>query len=177
MTGAAVGVRALARRVVVVVEGVEPDDVVPVRGESLGEVRPDESGGAGDEVAHAQTSPGSAAIGSGSSSANGTSSAVLAGHEAEVGEEPRHHDAGPELPEARLGALAAGERERELRVAAPGRERQRKRAAEAGVDVRHRQRAVRLPEALDVGRADDPDRLRDARAVLRSARDPGATRP
>ncbi len=70
---AAVGVRALARGVVVVGERVEPDDVVPLGDESLGEVRPDESRGAGDEVAH-QACPGSAASGSGSSSANGTSS-------------------------------------------------------------------------------------------------------
>ena len=70
---AAVGVRALARRVVVVVEGVDPDDVVPLGDESLGEMRSDESRGTRDEVAH-QVCPGSAASGSGSSSAKGTSS-------------------------------------------------------------------------------------------------------
>ena len=86
--------------------------------------------------------------------------------EAEVGEEACHHDALAEVAEARLGMLAAGERQRELGVAAPGRQRQRERTAEARVDVGDRQAAVGLAEALDVGRADDPDRLRDPRAVL-----------
>ena len=85
--------------------------------------------------------------------------------EAEVGEEARHHDTLAEVAEARLGTLAAGELERELRVAAPRGQRQRERAAEARVDVGDRQAAVGLAEALHVGRADDADRLRDPRAV------------
>ena len=85
--------------------------------------------------------------------------------EAEVGEEARHHDALAEVAEPRLGTLAAGELERELGVAAPRGERQRERAAEARVDVGDRQAAVGLAEALDVGRADDADRLGDPRAV------------
>ena len=86
--------------------------------------------------------------------------------EAEVGEEARHHDTLAEVAEPRLRPLAAGERERELRVAAAGCERERERAAEARVDVGHGQRAVRLAEALDVCRADDADRLGDPGAVL-----------
>ncbi len=65
------------------------------------------------------------------------------------------------IPERRLGPLPCGERQRKLREAAPGRRRQREGAAEARVDVGHQMRAVRLSEALDVGRADEPERLRD----------------
>ena len=42
----------LQRDVVVVGEAVEADDVVTLGAERLGEVRADEAGGAGDEVAH-----------------------------------------------------------------------------------------------------------------------------
>src|SRR5207253_11319630 len=54
----------------------------------------------------------------------------------------------------------------ELRVAAPRRARQREGPAEARVDVRDGEASVRLPEALDVRRPDDPDRLGHAAAVL-----------
>ena len=73
-------------------------------------------------------------------------------------------------PSARLGPLAVGERERELRVAAAGRERQRKRAAEARIDVGDRQRAVRLAEALDRSPGPTiPTRLGDTARRARSA--------
>ena len=152
--------------VVVVRERVDADDLVPGGGERSREVRADEARGAGDDVAHGQASPGSAAIGYGQLLGERHERTALVLDEAEVGEEAGHHDALAELAEARLGPLAAGERERELRVAAARRERQREGAAEAGVDVGDRQRAVGLAEALHVRRPDDPDRLGDVRPVL-----------
>ena len=110
--------------------------------------------------------PGSAATGSGSSSANGTSSPSASSTRQRSEKNRVITTPARNVAEPRLRPLAAGERERELRVAAPRRERQRERAAEARVDVGHGQRAVRLAEALDVGRADDADRLGDAGAVL-----------
>src|SRR4051794_31624748 len=86
--------------------------------------------------------------------------------EAEVREEARHHDAGAEVADARLRPLAVRERDRELRVTAAGGVRERERAAEARVHVRHAVRPVRLAEALDVGRTADADRLRGRAAEL-----------
>ncbi len=75
-------------------------------------------------------------------------------------------------PSLRLGPLAVRQRDRELRVAAAGRAREREGAAEARVDVRDRERAVRLAEALDVGGADDarssPRPARRARSARQS---------
>jgi hypothetical protein len=45
------------RRVVVVREAVDPDDVVAVREQALGEVRADEARGSGDEVSQRGTIP------------------------------------------------------------------------------------------------------------------------
>src|SRR4051794_17067509 len=56
----------LQRRVVVVAEAVEADDLVPVAHEALGEVRADEPGRSGDDVAQAQTSSETASSSSGS---------------------------------------------------------------------------------------------------------------
>ncbi len=92
-------------------------------------------------------------------------------------EEARHHDPGAELAEAGLGPLALGELERELGVAAARRERQRKAAAEARVDVGDGQRAIWLAEALDVRRADDPGRLGDAGGVRDQLLVRGSSRP
>ena len=86
----------------------------------------------------------------GISSAKGSSRAVGAFGEHEVGEEPGHEHPLAELAHRRLRPLAVRERERELRVAAAGGERQRERAAEARVDVGDEQRPVLLAEALDV---------------------------
>src|SRR4029077_9247608 len=83
------------------------------------------------------------------------------GDEAQVGEEAGHHDAVAEVAEARLGSLAAGERERELRIATAGGERQRGSAAEPRVDVGDLAAALSDAEALDVRRAPDRQRLRD----------------
>src|SRR3954470_1816853 len=91
---------------------------------------------------------------------------VGVGEEGQTREVARHQDSLAELAEARLGPLAAGERQRELRVAAPGCGRQREPAAEAGVDVRDVVHAVALPEALDVRGPDEVERLRDAAAEL-----------
>ncbi len=55
--------------------------------------------------------------------------------EADVREEARHRHAGAEVAEARLRPLTVRKRDRKLGIAAARRERQRKAAAEAGVDV------------------------------------------
>src|SRR5439155_23934293 len=57
--------------------------------------------------------------------------------------------------------LAARERQRQLRVAAPGGKWQREAAAEPRVDVGDELIAVRLTEALDVRRADELQLLGD----------------
>ena len=140
----------LQRDVVVVGEAVEADDLVALGAQGLGEMRADEAGGAGDEIPHR------------SALQRPQPAAVL--DEADLGVEAGHRDAGAILAERRLGPLAVRERERELRVAAAGGERQREGAAEARVDVGHGERAVGLAEALDARRPDDPDRLGDGRA-------------
>src|SRR6185295_8491009 len=81
--------------------------------------------------------------------------------QAELREEARHHDPLAEVAEARLGPLAARERESELGVAAACRERERETAAEARIDVGDVVRAVCLTEALDVRGADELELLRD----------------
>ena len=80
-------------------------------------MRADEAGGAGDEVAHGRGML-AAAAGLGDGRAPSSS-----GDEADLGEVARHHDALAEVAEARLGSLAARERERELRIAAARGER------------------------------------------------------
>src|SRR5947209_16767567 len=74
-------------------------------------------------------------------------------------EEARHDDAFAEIAETRLEAFALGERESHLRVPRAGRRGQREAATEAWVDVRHLQFTRGLAEALDVCRADDPQRV------------------
>ena len=104
-----------------------------------------------DEADHA--SPGSAATGSGSSSANGTrlppSPAVRHRWEKKrVITTPARNS-----PSRRLGPFAVRELQRELGVAAARRERQREGPAEARVDVGHLVASVLLAEALDRRRA------------------------
>ena len=84
---------------------------------------------------------------------------------AQMREEARHRDSCAEVAEPRLGSFAVRERDRELGVATARRARQRKSAAKPRIYVRDGQRAVRLAEALDVRRADNPDGLGDATAV------------
>src|SRR6187402_2354538 len=92
--------------------------------------------------------------------------AVPVPSQADLREEAGHEDALLEVAEPRLGALALRKGESELGVAAARGEWEREPAAEAGVDVGHRQAAVRLAEALHVRRPLDPDGLRHAGAVL-----------
>src|SRR5207247_10466094 len=63
------------------------------------------------------------------------------------------------VAEPGLRLLAARERQRELRIAATGGERQREAAAEASVDVRDQVAAICLPKALDVCGADEQQLL------------------
>ena len=119
-----------------------------------------------------QAPRGSPAIVSCSASTNGSRPPSGSGCQAHVGEEARHRHALAEVAEPRLGPLAAGERERELRVAAPGRQRQREAAAEARVDVGDLEAAVGDAEALDVRRPPDRQRLRDEPSELDQLRDP-----
>ena len=58
----ATGVLLLQRDVVVVGEAVEPDDLVPLGLQCLGEMRADEAGGAGDEVSHRRNCRGYAPV-------------------------------------------------------------------------------------------------------------------
>ena len=83
-----------------------------------------------------------------------------------MGEEARHQDPGAEVAQPRLRSFAVGQRQRELRVARPRRERQRKSPSKPRIYICDGQRPVRLPEALDVRRPDDADRLGDAAGVL-----------
>ena len=105
------GVLLLQRRVVVVRERVPARRVVAPLEERAEQVRADEPGGAGDDVAH----------GPGMLGQRPQDRPVPS--QADLGEEARHEDALLELAEARLGPLAAGERESELRVAAAGGQR------------------------------------------------------
>src|SRR3954453_20890112 len=91
---------------------------------------------------------------------------VRSGRQNELGEETGHVEAGAEVAEPRLRALAGGNCEGQLRVPAPGGSRQREGAAEARVDVGDAVRPVRLAEALDVRRPDEPDGLRDVASDL-----------
>src|SRR5262249_45038166 len=125
--GQVAGVLLLERRVVVVGEGVPPDRFVALVEKSAEEVRADEPGRARDEVAHGWRSL--------RKRQDRSILAVAAWREADLGEVPRHGDPLLEPPEPRLRALAAREGERELRVAAACRERDRKAAAEARVHV------------------------------------------
>ena len=83
-----------------------------------------------------------------------------------MGEEARHHDTLAEVAQPRLRPLAVGERDRQLGIAAACRGRQREAASEARVDVGDLVAPVRLTKALDVGRASQRQRLRDAAAEL-----------
>ena len=159
-----VGVLALSRRVVVVVEGIDPDHLVPAGEQRLREVRSDEAGSAGDDDPHAW--PGSSRHRLRQLLGERDELTVSVLDETEVGEEARHHDTRAEVAEPRFRPFAAGERERELRIPASRCEGKRECSAEAGIHVGHGQRPVRLAEALDVCRADDADRLGDPGPVL-----------